>query len=156
MSGGHHQGAEREENAARHATESHRMPLSAKQEKFLAALLNSPTNRDAAAAAGVSERSASRWLHEDRTFIAAYSQARRGLLDEAHSLLLKNATGAANTLVCLMEDGSPPAVRLGAARSLLEFSRQHIDIIEIERRIAELEKPTDEDDAAAPGASGEA
>ena len=51
--------------------------LTAKQEKLLASLLSSPTVQQAAAAAGVSEPTAYRWLREDAAFDAAYRQARR-------------------------------------------------------------------------------
>jgi hypothetical protein len=115
------------------------MPFSPKQEKALSALLSSATYADAAAKVGVSERTVQRWM-ADPVFSAAYAELRRGLVNQALDLLVKNALQAAGRLVEL-NDSPHPGVQLRAVLATLTLAREHSALAGIEQRLAALESP---------------
>lgn len=88
--------------------------LSGRQEALIAALLSEPTQEAAALKAEV--------------FVHAMAR-------------LQGATGdALDTLRDVMTDtANPAAARVTAARTVLDFARQHIETAELEERLAALE-----------------
>ncbi len=113
--------------------------LTPKQQKAISCLLTESTVAKAAVAAGVGERTLHRWL-EDTDFVAAYKQARFNVSCQATSRLLQASSEAATVLMTLMLDKNTPAsVRLGAARSVLEFTFKAVELEQIESRLTALE-----------------
>lgn len=104
---------------------------------LIAALASGATQREAADRAGVSERTVRRRL-SDPEFCAAVEHARREMVAQAVAHLSGTATEAARTLRALLRARSEHA-RLGAARAVLDYLRQHRESVEIEQRLRELE-----------------
>lgn len=104
---------------------------------LLAALAAGQTIRDAAKAAGISERTASRHM-EDPAFRQQVQEARAEIIARAASQLADAATDAATTLRGLLAAESD-AIKLGAARAILELGTKLRESVELEQRLAALE-----------------
>jgi hypothetical protein len=105
---------------------------------LVTALAVGATVEQAAERAGVSARTVHRRLG-DADFTRRVDEARVDLVTRAVARVSASATAAADTLRELLGATTPPAVRLGAARSLLELGmklREHEDLVE---RVAALE-----------------
>lgn len=113
--------------------------LSGRQEMLIAALLSEPTQEAAAVKAEVARSTMYRWLREG-SFQERYRAAQKALFVHAMARL-QGATGdALDTLREVMSDpANPAAARVTAARTVLDFARQHIETAEIEERLAALE-----------------
>ena len=105
---------------------------------LVAALAGGATVRDAARQAGVSERTVYRRL-DDPEFSRGVTEARAELVTRAVAMLAEAGTEAVRTLRALLADGTPPAVRLGAARAVLELGTKLRESEELEQRLATLE-----------------
>lgn len=113
--------------------------LTARQEALIAALLSEPTQEAAAESASVPRSTMYRWLRE-ATFQARFRAAQKALFAHAMARLQGTAGDALDTLRDVMTDASnPAAARVTAARSILDFARQHIELTDIEERLAALE-----------------
>lgn len=114
--------------------------LSAKQARAIEALLSEPTTRAAAKAAGVSEATIWRWLAEPG-FAAAHREARGRLLK---STLTALQSASADAVLCLRDifknEEAPASVRVNAAKSVIELSLTARKVLEVEERLAYLEK----------------
>jgi hypothetical protein len=111
--------------------------LTPAQHNAVFALLNEPTIRKAAAAAGVPERSLYHWLKQP-TFAAEYQTARREATRQAIAKLQQVSGKAATRLEYLLTHGTP-AVQLGAARAIMEFSIKAVELEDLATRLAVLE-----------------
>ncbi len=100
-------------------------------------LARGATIRDAAAATGFSEKTVSRRL-ETATFRRRVSQARGEMLATASGRMADGMAAAADTLRALLLAKSE-AIRLGAARALLELGVKLRESVELEARISALE-----------------
>lgn len=105
---------------------------------LIAALARGASVARAARDAGISERSAFRRL-ADPKFRQVVDEARAGLLERAGGSLADGADRAARELKRLLRSPSD-AIRLGAARALVEFATKVRDAIETERRLVSLEQ----------------
>ena len=106
---------------------------------LIAALAGGRTVEDAAATAGVGVATVYRRLKEP-DFRQRVTAARDELIARAVGKLADATTEATETLRGLLDPSTPPSVRLGAARSILEMTmklREHHDHAE---RIAALER----------------
>lgn len=112
--------------------------LTPKQEKAIAALLSSRTISDAATAIGVNERQIYRWLADDRAFAEAYRAARRDAVQQATARLQQASASAVDTLISLLAS-SRASIQLGAARTILEFAVQAIELDDLAARLDALE-----------------
>lgn len=104
---------------------------------LIAALARGSSVARAALDAGVNERTAFRRL-ADVKFRQAVDVARAELLERAGGSLADGADRAARELKRLLRSPSD-AIRLGAARALVEFATKVRDAIEFERRLTLLE-----------------
>jgi hypothetical protein len=111
-----------------------------KQEEAIAALLTQRNLEEAAKSIGISPKTLLRWLKIPE-FDAAYRQARRAAFSQS-TARLQQATGAAvSTLLKIMVDqNSPPSVRVRAADSVLDHASKAIEIEDVEVRVAALEQ----------------
>lgn len=113
--------------------------LRPKQEALIAALLTAQTVQAAAMAAGVSDSTARRWLRDDAAFQAVYMLARRQAVQQGIARLQQVSSQAVDRLKNLLTCGKP-AIELGAARTILEFSIKAVEIEDIAARLAALEE----------------
>jgi DNA mismatch repair ATPase MutS len=115
--------------------------LTPKQHKALAALLTEPTVIAAAAKVGIGERTLHTWLHEP-AFDEAYTAMRHEAVGQAVGRL-QHATGiAVDALIEVLDTEytpAPAAVRVSAAKVILDYAIRFRELDEIERRLAELE-----------------
>ena len=75
----------------------------------------------------------------DPKFRAALDEARRQLFENAFGRVSAASQAAASTLISLLGRETPPAVRLGAARTLLESTCRFRETHELEERLRALE-----------------
>lgn len=117
--------------------------LTAQQEQAIAALLTEPTVTKVAAVVGVSDRTVHRWL-DDPAFSAAYRHARKQVFQQAMSLTQKYVPYAVQALAKVMSDaGAPHSAKVSAASALLKFSREAIEIDDLQARLEDLEQKID-------------
>ncbi len=114
--------------------------LTPKQQKALDALLTEPTVTKAAKLARLSEVTLYRWLQEP-IFAGAYKAARGRLLEGTLTALQAASIRAVETLRAVLDDAvAKPGEKVSAARSILEFSLKAREVLEVEGRLAYLEK----------------
>jgi hypothetical protein len=113
---------------------------------LIAALASGSTVRDAAKSAGVGETTVYRRLQEE-TFRRRVDEARTAMIARAVGRLADTATEAAATLRALLGDDIPPAVRLGAARSVLDAVIKLREHDELAERLKALEGQLEGQDA---------
>jgi AcrR family transcriptional regulator len=106
---------------------------------ILMALACGATLEAAAAKAGVSKTTVQRRL-QDPEFKARLQEIRSDMVKRNASTLTAASGEAIKTLLSLQQPTSPPAVRLGAARSVLEIGIKMREIADVEERLAALEQ----------------
>ena len=122
----------------------HGTKLARKQEEAIAALLTQRSIEEAARACGLGTRTLIRWMKLPE-FNAAYREARRAVFSQSIARLQQATTAAVSTLLKVMVDPNTPAsTRVRAADSVLDHSAKSIEIEDIEARVAELERATEE------------
>ncbi len=99
------------------------------------------TLRDAAAAAGMSERTAHRRL-QDREFVARVAALRGVMVRAAAGRLADGMTQAADVLRALLASADEH-VRHKAAVKLIELGVKVAELAELEQRVADLEAAAD-------------
>jgi hypothetical protein len=116
--------------------------LTPKQHKALAALLSEPTVTAAAAKIGVGERTLHTWLHEP-AFVEAYTAMRHEAVQQAVGRL-QHATGiAVDALIDVLDTEytpAPAAVRVSAAKVIIEYAIRWRELDVIEQRLSALEQ----------------
>lgn len=128
-------------------------------EALAVALACGATVEQAATKAGVSSRTAHRRL-EDPAFQGRVKQIRRETVERTAAVLTAASAEAVRTLLGLQKESVPHAVRLGAARAILEIGMKAREMVELEVQLRELEqqvKALDRDRAAfgdRPGRAG--
>ena len=105
----------------------------------LLALLSEKTILQAACSCGLSERTLRRWLSSDEAFKAEYAAARRATFYTAMSRIAGLSARAVDTLEELLGEARHPAVRLGAARSLIEIGIHQHDAETILAKLNDIE-----------------
>lgn len=110
------------------------------KEKLLAALLTSRSKKDAAAAAGIAERTM-RTYFEDPEFCQRYREAFAGVIEDATRQAQALLMPALSTLQTVMEDEEIPAqARITAARSIIDYSLKLTEQADILEQLRELEE----------------
>jgi hypothetical protein len=111
-----------------------------KQERAISALLQAPSLKDAAKEAGISEATLHRWL-KDEDFQTAYRAAKREVVNHAICRLQRASGKAVETLEGVMKGaGNPATSRVSAAKIILEMALKGLEVEDLERRIADLER----------------
>ena len=90
-------------------------------------------------ACGIGERTLRRWLTDDAAFQAEFEAARHATFQAAISRIPALTARAVDTLAALLGDKEPPAVRLGAARTVAEIGLHQYDAETILRKLDEIE-----------------
>ena len=113
--------------------------LTPKQEQTILALLTQPNFEQTARAMGVGLRTLYRWLKEP-AFEAEYRKARRAAVGQSVARLQQGTSAAATTLLKMMIDqNTPPSVRVRAAEAIFNHAAKAIEIEDIEARVSALE-----------------
>jgi len=113
--------------------------LGADRDVFVAALATGKSVTNAAQAASVSRRTATRWFNEPEVQ-AGLTRLRRATLDHARLRLLGLVDAAADTLGAVMADGESPAARVSAARTVLAQVLRFDERTEMEERLQRIEQ----------------
>lgn len=110
------------------------------KEKLLVALLTSRTKKEAAAAAGISDRTM-RSYFEDKEFCQRYREAFAGVVQDATRRAQQLLGPALSTLQTVMEDEEIPAqARITAAKSIIDYSLKLTEQADILEQLRELER----------------
>jgi hypothetical protein len=112
--------------------------LSRKQEEAVAALLQHPTLRRAAAAAGVDEKTLRKWLKLP-AFLIAYRAARRQVVEAAIGHLQRATAAAVKALRRNLTCGHP-GTEVRAALGIAQLAILGLDKMDFEERLSALEK----------------
>ena len=113
--------------------------LTPAQKRFLNALLGARTVKEAAALAGIAETTGYRFMSRPR-FRAELQRVQDMLLQQALGATLGMLTDALHTLSEVMNDQSAaPAVRVSAARAVLEIGIRFAEYAALAERVAALE-----------------
>lgn len=110
---------------------------------ILMALACGAMAENAARTAGVATRTVVRRL-ANPAFKARLQAIRSDMVQRAAGALTAASQEAVRTLLTLQKEATPPAVRLGAARAILEMGIKVREVAEIQDRLAALEKQLDE------------
>jgi hypothetical protein len=108
------------------------------EDSLLLALACGATVETAARQCGLGERTVYRRLKEP-DFQRRLREVRADMLARTSAALSAAATEAVRTLLDLQKSGVQPAVRLGAARAILEIGAKLRETVDLEARIAVLE-----------------
>ncbi len=110
------------------------------KEKLLAALLTSRSKKEAAAAAGIAERTM-RTYFEDPEFCQRYREAFAGVIEDATKQAQALLMPALSTLQTVMEDEEIPAqARITAAKSIIDYSLKLTEQADVLEQLRELER----------------
>lgn len=116
------------------------MPKENNKEKALAALLVCNTRKEAAALAGMSEKTIYSYM-QDEVFKSEYEAAKRDLINRAADQINRSLEPAITALRTIAEDKSAgKTARVQAARSLLEYGLKLAEYTTLEERITALEQ----------------
>lgn len=108
-------------------------------EAFLTALACGATTEAAARSAGISIATAYRRL-KDPAFRQRLHQIRADIVQRTAGALTAASTEAVKTLLELQKPTTPPTVRLGAARAIIEMSCKLREITELNERMQAIEE----------------
>lgn len=111
--------------------------LTVRQYNAIASLMSTPNVRQAAKDCGVTERTLYRWLRTSE-FQAEYRAARRDATQQAIARV-QQVSGAAVSVLASLMASSPPATKLGAARTILEFAIKAVELEDLAARLEALE-----------------
>jgi hypothetical protein len=109
------------------------------EDPLLLALACGATVESAARQCGLSDRTVYRRL-QDPGFKHRLDKARADMVQRSSGMLTAAAGEAVRTLLALQRDPMPAAVRLGAARAILEIGMKIRPVVEFEQRLTELEE----------------
>jgi DNA-binding transcriptional MerR regulator len=116
----------------------HGEKLTRKQEQAVAALLAQRTLKAAAQAVGVNESTLRTWLQQG-AFVTAYREARRRVVEDAVAQLQRLTSKAVQALRRNLTAGSP-ADQVRAALGILDRAVKGVELLDIEERLAAVEK----------------
>jgi transposase-like protein len=111
-----------------------------KERLFMQALLSSATIEDAASIAGISPTTAYRW-HSQPEFKAEFREMQSAVVGDTLVQLKMSMGEALAVLRSVMADAedTPPAVRVTAARTLLDSAFKAVETTDILERLEALE-----------------
>jgi hypothetical protein len=109
------------------------------EDKLLIALACGATVETASKQCQISDRTIYRRL-QDPEFQDRLESIRTEMVQRAAAMLTAAASEAVRTLLSLQKESVSAAVRLGAARAILEIGLKMREVVELEARIALLEE----------------
>jgi len=115
-----------------------------KKEDAIIALLTQRNVEEAARSIGIATQTLVRWMKVPE-FDAAYRNARRSAFAQSVARLQQASSAAVTTLLKLAVDpNAPAAVKARAAYSILTLATKAIELDDVEKRVAELERAAEE------------
>jgi hypothetical protein len=108
-------------------------------ERLLIALACGSTAEAAARTLDVSARTVYRRL-ADPAFRRRLQEMRADMVQRTAAAMTAAGSEAVRTLLALQKEGEPPAVRLGAARAIIELGTKMRETADLEARILALEE----------------
>jgi len=119
--------------------------LTARQARFVAALLTAVSISEAASLAHIGERSAWRYLAEPEV-LAELSRRQDAILGAAAAGLAGDVSQAREVLRAVMGDKlAPVGARVSAAGKVLDSAMRLVELAALARRVADLERELGED-----------
>ena len=113
--------------------------LTPKRRRFVAALMSSRTRAAAARVAGISEKTAERWV-KDAAIKAALAEAQSGALTQVTRQLVDAMTKALETLESVhLDSDNAASARVSAARAILDGGLKYVELVDLTERVAKLE-----------------
>ena len=120
------------------------MALTTKQTRVLAALIKYPTHKQAAAAAGISERRLREYLQDDE-FKQEYRRRLDLILNESMSAAKQALVPAVQTLLEICKDPNrTDTARIAAARAIIDACLRLNDAADVAERLESLERIANE------------
>ena len=120
--------------------------LSRNQSRFLVALLDSRSVRDAAAKAGIEERTAWRYLSDGRVR-QAIAEQQDAILATVTSGIVQDMTSARGVLVSTMQSKTATdAIKVRAAGLILQAGLKLFELLTLADRVARLEDRMERDE----------
>jgi hypothetical protein len=107
--------------------------------EFIERLLSSPSVESAAASAGISLRTAWRWMR-DPTVLERLTETRRQAMQHAMMRLQAAAGRSVDCLCAVQQNGESESAKVSAARCILEMALRAAEIGDIEERLTRLEQ----------------
>jgi phage terminase small subunit len=117
--------------------------LTIKQHKAITALLTGANCPDVARQIGVNERTVQRWQN-DPTFKAELDRQRRQLAEQALSAL-QGLTDRAVARLGRLIDSESESVALRACQFVIEQTREHIELEDLQLRVERLEDMSEDE-----------
>lgn len=115
------------------------MRVKGRYPKIISALLATPTITEAAKRVGVSSNTLYALL-DDEEFSRQYENAQEKLLQQTTGFLAHNLSLATENIVEIADNKKyPPAVRVNACRTILEFGIKYTETANVLKRIKALE-----------------
>src|SRR5918995_943790 len=108
------------------------------EDALLIALACGATVEAAAAQCGITARTAYRRM-KDPEFKSRLTKTRAEMIERATGMLTAAAGEAVRTLLSLQKQAVPPAVRMSAARAILEIGMKLREVVGLEERLTRLE-----------------
>jgi len=107
---------------------------------LITALISCPSIKEAAIQCGIAEKTAHAWLR-DPDFQSELRKVQDALTREAMSRVIGSVGKAVDVLESIMQDeGTAPAPRVSAAKTILEQALKVYDLENVQRRLDALEK----------------
>lgn len=113
------------------------MPKESNKERVLAALINTPSIREAATACGIGEATIYRYL-QDKKFLGEYRNARLQTIESAIAAL-QSATGEAVQTLTRNLHAENPAIEIRAADLILTHAFKGTETLDILERLETIE-----------------
>lgn len=111
-----------------------------RQQRALAALIRSPTTREAAAEAKIGYSTLRKWMASDDNFKKAYQEELTQLVEEAGRSVRAGMTDAAEALRRIATDpDAPSSARVQAAKAILDSGLRIVEITDVLSRLEALE-----------------
>lgn len=113
--------------------------LNQRQERFLKALLETPSLEQACKVADIAKNTGYKYLKDD-TFMKEYRAIRRELMQQVTVKLQKSSEDAVHTLNEIMVDtDATPSSRVQAAKNILDIAYRSLELDDIQERVDYLE-----------------
>ena len=118
----------------------HGAKLPRKRQQAIVALIEHSTMKEAARAIGIGEATIHRWL-KNESFLVAYREAKRRVVDHAITCLQKATGEAVRVLQEILSDpDKPPSARVTAARTILDMAVKAVEMDDLTARLEEIER----------------
>jgi hypothetical protein len=116
------------------------MGQNARQQRAIAALIETGTIKEAAEVAGIGQATIFRWM-QDPQFRRSYRQARSRLVELAISQVQKACGEAVLVLQGIMNNEKlSPGPRVNSAKAILDFAMKGAELEDLKERIEKLEE----------------